>query len=140
MDEATKTRFWAKVRRGPDCWEWQAGMAKDDYGGFKWKGRWLPAQRVAWLLTYGPIPQGLCVLHSCDNPLCVRPAHLMLGTKTANARDRDRKGRGIKGTRAGSSKLTTEKGDSYVALARLHGVSPQAIGNIARNRSWRHVA
>lgn len=82
---------------GNGCWLWMAARKKGklnygyvSIGGHKVK----QAHRMAWELEYGPIPEGKCVLHSCDNPPCVRPSHLFLGDELANARDRDRKGRG----------------------------------------------
>jgi hypothetical protein len=89
-------RFWQKVARGDDheCWLWQASADRHGYGqiiaGAYHTGsqpRPLKAHRVAWELTYGPIPDGLWVLHRCDNPPCVNPAHLFLGTQTDNMRD-----------------------------------------------------
>ena len=90
-------RFWAKVDKTGGCWIWTA--CKDRYGyGFiamkidgKWTGR-VRASRVGWELTYGPIPKGLLVCHHCDNPSCVRPDHLFLGTKSDNALDAVSKG------------------------------------------------
>jgi hypothetical protein len=88
-------RFWPKVRKGPDCWLWAACTA-NGYGtigsGGK-HGHQLLAHRVAWEMAYGPIPPGLCVLHHCDNRLCVRHGHLFLGTHKDNTQDMMAKGR-----------------------------------------------
>lgn len=86
-------RFWAKVDRSGDCWVWTAYRNRNGYGQF-WFNRSLHlAHRVSWILTNGSIPDGLCVLHQCDNPPCVNPAHLWVGTQVENIADRDAKGR-----------------------------------------------
>jgi len=75
------------------CWLWQGAHDGDGYGLVKVDGKLRRAARVAWEATYGPIPAGLSVLHSCDNPPCIRPDHLMVGTQRANIRDMLGKGR-----------------------------------------------
>ena len=89
-------RFWAKVdRREPgECWEWQASCDDSGYGTFRHQGKMKKAHRLAWVFCgRGPIPDGLVVMHSCDNPPCCNPAHLSLGTVADNNRDRHDKGR-----------------------------------------------
>jgi len=85
-------RFWPKVdRRGPDeCWPWMAYRDRNGYGRISVggrAGRTELAHRLAWTLANGPIPASLCVLHRCDNPSCVRPEHLFLGTQHENLLD-----------------------------------------------------
>lgn len=75
-----------------DCWEWQDGT-DGRYGNVTWNGRTEKAHRVSWTLHRGPIPDGMMVLHGCDNPPCVNPNHLFLGTQSVNIRDCTRKGR-----------------------------------------------
>jgi hypothetical protein len=85
--------FWLRAHRTPDgCWPWLLAPGHNGYGRFGKPG--LRAHRVAYALANGPIPDGSHVLHDCDNPACVRPSHLKLGTHQDNMRDRDRKGRG----------------------------------------------
>lgn len=90
----TPERFWQRVDMGGACWRWMGARLPAGYGRLSFQRRSMYAHRVAYLLTYGVIPEGLCVLHRCDNPPCVRPDHLFLGTQTDNARDRERKNRG----------------------------------------------
>lgn len=85
-------RFWSKVRYGPDCWEWQATPSQA-YGLFRHKGKMRKAHRVAYELTHGLLAQGAILLHQCDNPRCVRPAHLQPGTYRDNLMDAIEKGR-----------------------------------------------
>lgn len=97
-------RFWAKVDRsgGHDaCWMWLAGVARSGYGVFGIQGKPRLAHRVCYRNTRGPIPSGLHVLHSCDNPLCVNPSHLWLGTNLDNVADKVAKGRQAAGERSG---------------------------------------
>lgn len=90
-------RFWSKVAKTEsqdDCWEWTAGCQKSGYGQFSIRtGEKISAHRMAWILTNGDIPDGLCVLHSCDNPPCCNPRHLFTGTQGDNIHDMIRKGR-----------------------------------------------
>jgi hypothetical protein len=86
-------RFWMKVNRSGSCWLWTAGTTVFGYGQFFIDGRLEGAHRVSWRLHFGNIPDDLCVLHRCDVPACVNPAHLFLGTKSDNARDSVAKGR-----------------------------------------------
>ena len=88
-------RFWSKVEVcEPDkCWEWQACSVQCGYGLFRINCKLWQAHRVAWTLTFGPIPKGLLVCHHCDNPSCCNPYHLFLGTQADNIQDAVRKGR-----------------------------------------------
>lgn len=99
-------RFWSKVAKSADpdgCWIWTAGKYKDGYGSFNLAGRRgvvgqeTYAHRISWLIHRGPIPNDMCVCHNCptgDNPSCVNPVHLWLGTHHQNMLDREAKGRG----------------------------------------------
>src|ERR1051325_2224677 len=97
-------RFWRSVaRRGDDdCWLWTAGIGTRGYGQFRVGQLMVGSHRVAFILSSGEIPEGLCVCHSCDTPLCCNPAHLFLGTHAMNAADRKAKGRSAYGDRSGS--------------------------------------
>jgi hypothetical protein len=104
----TPESFWALVDKsaGPDgCWLWTGYKTPDGYGCSSFENQLYQAHRLAWLFTFGPIPDGLCVLHDCpggDRRDCLNPAHLWLGTNAANTADRVRKGCSATGDRHGS--------------------------------------
>ena len=145
-------RFNARFSEGlPDeCWLWVGSKNAAGYGVFSFRGRMRIASRIMWLRTYGAIPN-LLVCHSCDNPACVNPGHLWLGTDLDNANDREAKGRGKPGTRPigmkhWASKLTDDdicalRSDSASAddLANRFGISKQQVKNIKARRHWSHV-
>lgn len=89
-------RFWSKVDKSGDCWTWTAGRNDLGYGQFSYGGKGgknVGAHRYAYMLTHGAIPEGAFVLHNCDNPSCVRPDHLRIGSQVDNMRDRSQRGR-----------------------------------------------
>lgn len=155
-----EARFHAKVKQGaPDeCWEWQAYCkpAPESYGVFRYAvGESMRvAHRVAYEFAFGPIPVGMLVRHSCDNPPCCNPSHLLLGTNLDNSRDKVERGRSTKGRTVHwgegsgrSAKLTESqvreirtryaRGDvSQAALGIEYGISQTHIGTIVRREAW----
>lgn len=98
LDEEWTERFWSKVSRPEDsdpepCWEWQASFRKDGYGQVWWRKNLLSAHRVAYELHHGLLPEGYVLRHTCDNPTCCNPHHLIAGTQEANMRDMVVRGR-----------------------------------------------
>ncbi len=116
-DEAEK--FWVKVKKEGNCWEWIGAKVKDGYGGFMLKrdGKWKlwRVNRLMWAITNGEIPRGIQVLHECDTPHCCNPKHLWLGTPLQNMRDKCEKGRQAKGETNGSHTMpwTVKRGDNH---------------------------
>jgi HNH endonuclease len=147
-------RLWAKVdRHGPDeCWEWQGHRDRGGYGQITDGKKSRRVHQVAWETTRGPIPAGLHVLHSCDNPPCCNPAHLYLGDNAQNVGDRvaRRRSANLRGTEHGRAMVTEKNvlairaryargGTTYPELASIYGVSSQAIAAIVSRRTWRHL-
>ena len=91
----TPESFYARATNpGPDsCWEWQGFINSGGYGRSSWEGKGGLAHRISFQIANGPIPAGLCVMHICDNPKCINPAHLKVGTHRENMQDSLQKGR-----------------------------------------------
>ena len=141
-------RFWSKVTKGrPNaCWEWQGARQVQGYGylhaGAASSRRWEIAHRVAWTIHFGEVPEGLVVCHHCDNPPCCNPAHLFLGTRADNNRDRRDKGRSHSklnevGVREIMRRL--EAGERQASIAKLFNVTHQTISDISRHKAWAHL-
>jgi hypothetical protein len=142
--------FWGKVSVGDGCWVWDGAKCGSGYGHLGRSGKTLMAHRYAYEQLVGPIPAHLCVLHRCDNRLCVNPDHLFLGTHQENTQDMIRKGRqinvGSPGGKNGNAKLSKEQaeeirrlaanGVSQSEIARRFSVVQPHISRIVRQISW----
>jgi hypothetical protein len=140
-------RFRAKyvIDQQTGCWNWTACVVRR-YGMFGYKGRLWRAHRASYDMFVGPIPDGLLVLHACDNPLCVNPAHLSVGTGVDNMQDCVRKGRISRGERRYNAKLDEEmvrairtSSEPAYRIAKRIGVDPALVQRVRRGRSWAHV-
>lgn len=128
------------------CWIWTNGTNRAGYGVIVTGGvRWL-AHRLSWKVYNGEIPDGMIVCHRCDNPSCVNPNHLFLGTTKDNMDDMNKKGRHAKGESVKSAKLTESQIDSIramtcsnIRIAKHFGVSRSCIDLIKNGKTWRHV-
>lgn len=135
-----------RTEKSDGCWLW-IGYLAGGYGRLKVNGRLVAAHRIAWELAYGPIPDGLCVCHRCDNRACVRPDHLFLGTNADNMQDMANKGRHgeCRGDLNGRAKLTLEQVSfvranpdiTQAELAGRFGVNQTTISRIRRGEGWR---
>ena len=143
-------RFLTKIKYTDTCWLWTDGKNPQGYGNFSMKHKTIGAHRLIYLLYYGELPPGLCVLHKCDTPACVRPDHLFLGTHADNHNDMVNKGRArhIEGEKHYKSKLTNNdivairklKGKMRIEeIGEIYGVCRATIGYIHKGDTWKHV-
>jgi hypothetical protein len=143
-------RLWTRVDVRFDhaaCWEWQGYRDRRGYGQIgvsRPRRRLVYAHRLAWEDTNGPIPDGMMVCHSCDNPPCCNPAHLFLGTQRDNMQDASDKGR----VKPHNVKLTEDQVRAIRALygtmpqyriAERFGISKMSVSFIVRRMTWKHV-
>lgn len=144
IPDAAIARFHTKYQRSEGCWPWMAGRYKGGYGQFCLEHHYkcpqinTQAHRVAYVLAKGDIPQGQVVMHTCDNPPCVNPEHLSLGTQGDNVRDAAWKGH-YNGSRPSTQKITDAQvreirasGEKSIRLSERYGVSKVAISLIRR--------
>jgi hypothetical protein len=142
--------FWAKVQKTDSCWFWTGCVDKCGYGQITIQYKMYKAHRVSWEMHCSDIPKGLLVCHHCDNPGCVNPEHLFLGTQKTNADDMVAKNRSLTGSKNHQSVLTEEdvleikallatKEYSYPQIAAKFNVTVPLIWQIKDNRAWKHV-
>lgn len=145
-------KFWSRVNKADenDCWLWNAGKTKR-YGYFFVHPRNQLAHRVAWMFTYGEIPDGKVICHKCDNTFCCNPNHLFIGTQADNVKDMEMKGRrrAAIGEKAAKAKLTEDdvrgvfdlyhRGMKLRQIAAHYGVTKTTIDFILAGKSWKHL-
>lgn len=141
--------FWARVQKGvdDDCWIWCGPIHKArGYGSASLGGRPTPAHRASWMVHNGVIPADVFVLHRCDNPPCVNPKHLFLGTNQDNYDDRDAKNRVRHGSRHPRAKLTEElviqirtSNEKDSVWAKRLGMHSTAIRDARIGKKWKRV-
>lgn len=152
--ELARASFWAQVDKTNGCWLWTGSVNNWGYGRVKTTfTRERGAHRISWELHNGAIPKGLLVLHNCDTPRCVNPAHLRLGTDADNAADKAARLRSNHGVKGNHAKLTEDQ-VRYVRatyrktgpnqgngsrIARELGVGPGVVYAICLGRTWKHV-
>jgi hypothetical protein len=155
ISEKLQVGFWRKVDKTAGCWNWTGYALKHGYGMKTIRGVGYLAHRLSYILEHGEIPYGKHVLHRCDNPSCVNPAHLFLGNPKINSDDCRAKGRMFvptppKGSASKIAKLTEARlanvnalhaaGFSFKYLGRLFGVSEGTLIAAYRRKTWKHVS
>lgn len=153
VEEKFADRFWSKVDPTGDCWLWTARTTPQGYGQFfVRRGQYYGAHAVSHTLVHGPIPPGGVICHRCDNPPCVNPDHLFLGSQSDNALDMFAKGRASR--THGTARLNARLDDDAVReireahpyhglirdLAARFGVSCTTVRKVRNGQKWRHVA
>lgn len=140
-----KCRFMSYIRPDGECWVW-TGSTLGGYGRIRVNGVTLAAHRFSYELHIGPIPDGLEVCHSCDNPQCASPAHLFIGTHLENMRDSVAKKRQVRGEKCGSAKLTDDDvrkirvdNRTLRKIASDFGVSDSTVFQVKAGKYWGHV-
>lgn len=151
-----REKFWARVNKGRpnECWEWASWTSERGYGRFYHQGRYFYAHRLSWYLEHGHDPLDRFVCHKCDNPICVNPRHLFVGTQDDNMADMSKKGRAnrtprVLGAKHPQAKLTPTivreidrlraAGMLWEDIANRFGVSKVTAHRAGTRRTWKHV-
>jgi hypothetical protein len=146
-----KKKFCERVNKntGSECWEWVGSISSNGYGKYLFEGKFYLAHRLSYMLLISDIPKNKLVLHKCDNPKCVNPKHLYVGTQKDNMQDKVRRGRMpcMSGENSPSSKLTWKKieqakklsheGSSLRSIGKMFNVHHWTIGLALKGKTWR---
>jgi HNH endonuclease/Helix-turn-helix domain len=143
-------RFWKQIKKTDTCWIWKGPKNSCGYGTMARRGYGIVrAHRVSWEFHFGIPPKNMCVCHKCDNPPCVRPEHLWLGTREENMMDAHKKGRLRKGEESGTSKLKNfqieeirklrKEGFTQSEIGEKMGVKGSTIAHILQGHTWKHI-
>lgn len=147
--KTTYDKFFARVEKSSDCWIWK-GQKREGYGRLKIDGHFVGAHRISYEIHFGEFSKNLCVLHRCDNPSCVNPDHLFLGSHEDNMKDMAKKGRGKSGRYSGQKHAVCKLTESDVlsircdqrtqdVIAADYGVSRNSIYKVKARRTWTNV-
>ena len=151
ITEGDKKRFWNKVDKSGGCWEWTAGVVSRGYGRFRLGYKTVYAHRFAYSLMHGSIPDNMQICHHCDNPRCVKPSHLFLGTQSDNIQDSVTKGRwpNRQGEKHNMVKLCEKDvheirrlyslGVKQTLLAKMWRISQPHASDIVYRERWKHM-
>lgn len=148
-----ETIFWSRVKRGNGCWVYSGNTTRDGYGRLRFHGKKILAHRLAYMFSFGNIPRNKLILHSCDNPPCVNPKHLFVGTQSDNMADMRQKGRRLGAYNGEINKNSKLTGDIVSTIRRLFGdglmnqpqlanrynVSQPAISAVILRKTWKHI-
>ena len=140
---SVECQFWSNVNKTDSCWLWNAGGHKFGYGEFRSHGKLIRAHRFSYELHNGEIKNNMSVLHTCDNPKCVNPAHLYLGTQVENCRDtalRNRVGgRKLKPYDVIDIKNRLSKNETCASISKSYKVTQECINLIKLGKTWNHL-